>query len=86
MRNLLFQIVLIFFCIGAANAESLKIGLIAPLTGTGSALGQYVKKGTELSVTKAKENGVEIDLFVEDDNWDAPKSISIAQRFISLKR
>ena len=79
-------ILFVLLCYSSAYAEPLKIGLIVPLSGTGASIGHYVKKGVELSVDKAKENGAEIELFVEDDGWEIPKSLSTAQRLISLHK
>lgn len=47
--------------------ESIKVGVILPLTGDLAALGQETQKGIELGIKEAKEKGIQIDVVYGDD-------------------
>ncbi|MEZ4753580.1 MAG: ABC transporter substrate-binding protein [Bdellovibrionota bacterium] len=86
MLKKFLTVLLVLYSCSSVFAETLKIGLITPLSGTGASIGTYVKKGVELAVNQAEKNGSEIELFVEDDGWDIAKSVSTAQRLIALNK
>jgi len=69
-----------------AQAETIKIGLTAPLTGPAAADGQSVKQSCEMLVEEVNAsggiNGKKIDLLVYDDQFDAKQAVTVAHKMI----
>lgn len=64
------------------------IGVIAPLTGPGAALGEFAKNVTDMTIEKINaEGGVDgqpISLIYEDDQCNPAKSVSAVQKLINV--
>ena len=69
-----------------AGAETIKIGLMAPLTGPAAADGQSAKQSCEMLVEKINAaggiNGQQIELFVYDDQFDSKQAVTVAHKMI----
>lgn len=67
-------------------ADTVKIGLLAPLTGFAAADGLSVKNSVELAVEKINAEGgllgKQIELISYDDRADAKEAVSLAQKLI----
>jgi branched-chain amino acid transport system substrate-binding protein len=70
----------------AEAAETIKIGLLAPLTGFAAADGLSVKNSVDLAVEKVnKEGGLlgkKVELVTYDDRADAKDAVALAQKLI----
>jgi branched-chain amino acid transport system substrate-binding protein len=74
-------------CLGAAEAaETIKIGLLAPLTGFAAADGASVKNSVDLAVEKVNQTGgllgKKVELVTYDDRADAKEAVALAQKLI----
>jgi branched-chain amino acid transport system substrate-binding protein len=74
---------------GAAGAaDTVKIGLMAPITGSWASEGQEMKKNLELLVAEANAkggvNGKQVELVIEDDGGD-PRTASLAAQRLTTK-
>ena len=71
---------------GSSEGE-IKIGLVAPVSGSMAMVGDTNKKGVELAIKHINEaggiNGRQIKLFVEDDQGDPKTAVSAANKLIS---
>ncbi|MBP5156633.1 MAG: ABC transporter substrate-binding protein [Treponema sp.] len=71
---------MVFFSCGSKNADTIKIGGIAPLSGPYTAYGLECKKGVDLAVEEInKAGGVlgkSIEYICEDDEGDGAKSVN----------
>ena len=71
--------VLMFFSAPALPADSLKIGLVAPLTGPGAESGRFQIQGAKLAVEEVnKAGGVlgrQVELLIEDDQTTNPGAV-----------
>ncbi len=67
-------------------ADTIKIGLMAPLTGPAAADGQSAKQSCEMLVAdvnaKGGINGKKIELITYDDQFDAKQAITVAHKMI----
>jgi branched-chain amino acid transport system substrate-binding protein len=73
--------------LGAAQAaDTIKIGLLAPLTGFAAADGASVKNSVDLAVEKVNAAGgllgKKVELVVYDDRADAKEAVALAQKLI----
>ena len=70
-----------------AEAQSVKIGVVAPYSGDLAFYGISIQQATELAVKKLNANGgvmgKSIELVMEDDVCDPDKAINVAQKLIS---
>ncbi len=70
----------------AVAAETIKIGLMAPLTGPAAADGQSVKQSCEMLVEQVNAgggiDGKQIELIVYDDQFDAKQAVTVAHKMI----
>jgi branched-chain amino acid transport system substrate-binding protein len=70
----------------ALGADTVKIGLLAPLTGFAAADGLSVKNSVELAVEKINASGgllgKQVELVLYDDRADAKEAVSLAQKLI----
>jgi branched-chain amino acid transport system substrate-binding protein len=71
----------------ASAADSIKVGVIYPLTGPAAAAGSYQKAGVEIARDKFNaEGGVigrQVQLFVEDGANDPAQSVSAAEKLVT---
>jgi branched-chain amino acid transport system substrate-binding protein len=69
------------------SADTIKIGLIGPMTGPGAFYGASMKKAAELAVDEInKEGGVQgtkFELIVEDDESTPVKAVNAAQKLVT---
>ncbi|MEW6258481.1 MAG: ABC transporter substrate-binding protein [Thermodesulfobacteriota bacterium] len=84
-----FWIVLLtigFFAVSALAADTIKIGLLAPLTGFAAADGLSVKNAVDLAVEKVNGKGgilgKKVELVVYDDRADAKEAVALAQKLL----
>ena len=77
----------ILLCAGTAYAATIKIGLMAPLTGSFASEGQDMKKILELMVEEVNKtggiNGDKIELVVEDDGSMPRSAATAASRLVA---
>jgi branched-chain amino acid transport system substrate-binding protein len=84
-----------FFCAcGSEKSNSVKIGVIAELTGDMPAVGESCKKAAEMAVKEANDAGgidiggkkYKVELFIEDNAGKADQSASAAQKLITQQK
>ncbi len=70
----------------AAGADTIKIGLMAPLTGPAAADGQSAKQSCEMLVERINAeggiNGKKIELIIYDDQFDSKQAVTVAHKMI----
>ncbi|MDJ0631170.1 MAG: ABC transporter substrate-binding protein [Rhodobacter sp.] len=73
---------------GAAEADTVKVGMITTLSGGGAGLGIDVRDGFMLALKLAEENGREhgIDLVVEDDQRKPDVAVQLADKMIQSEK
>jgi branched-chain amino acid transport system substrate-binding protein len=68
------------------QADTIKIGLMVPLTGPAAADGQSAKQSVEMLVEEINSsggiNGKNIDLIVYDDQFDSKQAVTVAHKMI----
>ncbi|HZZ84255.1 MAG TPA: branched-chain amino acid ABC transporter substrate-binding protein [Anaeromyxobacteraceae bacterium] len=90
MRKLIgLALALCFLASGSARAaDTIKIGLLAPMTGSWASEGQEMKKNVELLAKEQNDkggvNGKKLEVVVEDDGGD-PRTASLAAQRLSTK-
>jgi branched-chain amino acid transport system substrate-binding protein len=71
----------------AASGETIKIGVVTPLTGQTSSFGQSAKKGLELLEEQVNSaggiNGQKVDFLVQDDEGKAATAVTVGQKLIN---
>lgn len=87
IKFLLVTALVSFICLsGAWAAETVKIGLMAPLTGFAAADGASVKNSVDLAVEKINQQGgllgKKVELVVYDDRADAKEAVTVSQKLI----
>jgi branched-chain amino acid transport system substrate-binding protein len=74
----------------AQETRTLKIGAIFSVTGGANLLGDPEKKTVQMVVDKVNDtggiNGYPLEVLIEDDQTDATKAVSLAQKMISKDR
>lgn len=70
----------------ANTPESLKLGLMLPLSGDYAAAGQNMQKGMLLAIDayKAENPDAQIEVVIEDDAYDATKGVSAYNKLVNL--
>ncbi len=86
-HSVLCVAVLLLVAFAPANAaETIKIGLLAPLTGFAAADGASVKNSVDLAVEKVNKAGgllgKKVELVTYDDRADAKEAVALAQKLI----
>ncbi len=66
--------------------EITKIGSILPLSGDLGSIGQEVNRGALIAVDALKDEGIYVDYIPEDDAFNPQKSVSAAQKLISVDK
>lgn len=68
--------------------KSVKVGLVAPLTGEAASFGQSILAGATLAVDEINSsggiNGKKIELFVEDDKCDPQAGLNASQKLVNI--
>ena len=71
---------------GAAQAETLKIGVAGPFTGPNAAFGAQLQKGAEMAAADLNAAGgvlgMQIELTFGDDVSDPKQGVSVANKFV----
>ena len=70
------------------GSQSIKLGLMLPLTGDYAAAGQNMQKGMMVALDQYKKDhpGVSITTFIEDDGYDTKKGVSAYKKLTSLDK
>lgn len=84
----LVAVVIGYIAMGDNQAEgSYKLGYIGPMTGDVAILGEEASKAIQVAVDEANAgggiNGRQIELIVEDDQYDTAKSISAYEKMVN---
>jgi branched-chain amino acid transport system substrate-binding protein len=87
IKFMLYGVVILCTAFATANAaDTIKIGLLAPLTGFAAADGASVKNSVDLAVEKVNQGGgllgKKVELVVYDDRADAKDAVALAQKLI----
>ncbi|MEY2641136.1 MAG: hypothetical protein RL150_529 [Candidatus Parcubacteria bacterium] len=71
---------------GGTTPESVKLGLMLPLSGDYAAAGQNMQKSMLLAIDtyKAEHPEAQIDVVIEDDAYDATKGVSAYNKLVNL--
>lgn len=76
----------LFFAAAGAEGASIKIGLMAPLTGPAASDGLSAKQSVEMAVEDINKaggiNGQKVELVVYDDQFDPKQAVTVAHRMI----
>lgn len=77
----------VVFAVGTASAaDTIKIGLLAPLTGFAAADGSSVKNSVDLAVESVNKSGgvlgKQVELVTYDDRADAKEAVALARKLI----
>ena len=91
LKSLIFVVLITMFSFGTAiAADTVKIGLLAPLTGFAAADGLSVLNSVKLAVEKVnKEGGVlgkKVKLIAYDDRADAKEAVGLSRKLIQQDR
>lgn len=72
---------------GASSDGPIKLGMLAPFSGSEAAFGDYMKFGAELAIQEINAdggvNGRDLKLVTEDDGCDATQAVSAANKLVS---
>ncbi|WP_111719481.1 branched-chain amino acid ABC transporter substrate-binding protein [Homoserinimonas sp. OAct 916] len=70
-----------------ADGEPIKLGMIAPFSGSESAFGDYMKNGAQLAVDEINKaggvNGSQLELLTEDGACDPTTAVSAANKLVT---
>ena len=75
---------ILFLCCEAANADAVRLGVIAPLSGSLAAMGSSIRNGFILWKERHKDS--KLELIFEDDRFEPKLSASAAQKLVSFDR
>lgn len=82
---LILSIPLLFSC--AKKEDTIKIGVVGPMTGDQSKMGIDMKNGASLAVKEWNQKGglldKKIELLVEDDQHDPKQAVSVANKLVN---
>ena len=80
-------ILVLVLCFTSASAETFKIGMVAPITGTSSLVGEYMTNGFNLAAEEINAAGgilgYEVELELADEVDTAQKSVNAMQLLLS---
>ncbi|RPJ41713.1 MAG: ABC transporter substrate-binding protein, partial [Deltaproteobacteria bacterium] len=83
---ILSLLVTLIFVVSVAQGASIKIGLMAPLTGPAASDGLSAKQSVEMAVEDINKaggiNGQKVELIVYDDQFDPKQAVTVAHRMI----
>lgn len=72
---------------GASSDGPIKLGMLAPFSGSEAAFGDYMKYGAQLAIDEINADGGidgrELKLVTEDDGCDATQAVSAANKLVS---
>lgn len=70
----------------ASEKPTIKIGVILPLTGNLSEIGENSKAAVEKIKSETKDRNVDFQIIVEDNNMDVKKTITAANKLITVDK
>jgi len=72
----------------SSNPESLKIGIMLPLTGLAASAGENMRKGAEIAIENYKKENpnVQIEVVFEDDAFDVTKGFTAYKKLVDLDK
>lgn len=79
-------IIIILVAINKPKSDTIKIGIVAPLTGGATVYGTNLVKGAELALKDLKGTKNKYELVIEDDTTNPATSASAAQKLISVDK
>ncbi len=86
IKSLLVTVLVLFFAVTAIGADTIKIGLMAPLTGFAAADGASVHNSVKLAVERVNNEGgilgKKVELIVYDDRADGKEAVAVARKLI----
>ncbi|AXH95760.1 branched-chain amino acid ABC transporter substrate-binding protein [Ornithinimicrobium avium] len=72
---------------GGSDEGPIKLGMLAPFSGSEAAFGDYMKNGAQLAIDEINDDGGvdgrDLELVVEDDACDATASVAAAQKLVT---
>lgn len=72
---------------GDDESGTIKLGMLAPFSGSEAAFGDYMKYGAQLAIDEVNAaggvNGRQLELVTEDDACDATASVAAAQKLVT---
>ncbi|MFF8817599.1 MULTISPECIES: branched-chain amino acid ABC transporter substrate-binding protein [Leucobacter] len=72
---------------GGSSDGPIKLGMLAPFSGSEAAFGDYMKFGAQLAIDEINEDGGvdgrELELVTEDDGCDATAAVAAANKLVS---
>ncbi|KAM9864502.1 Leucine-, isoleucine-, valine-, threonine-, and alanine-binding protein [Leucobacter aridicollis] len=72
---------------GGSSDGPIKLGMLAPFSGSEAAFGDYMKFGAQLAINEINEDGGvdgrELELVTEDDGCDATAAVAAANKLVS---
>ncbi|HUL59553.1 MAG TPA: branched-chain amino acid ABC transporter substrate-binding protein [Anaeromyxobacteraceae bacterium] len=88
MKKAILALALGLCTLGTARADTVKIGLLAPITGSWASEGQEMKKNVELLAAEVNAKGgvagKQVEVVVEDDGGD-PRTASLAAQRLTTQ-
>ena len=85
-KLLLATVLVLFFTVSAIGADTIKIGLMAPLTGFAAADGASVQNSVKLAVERVNNEGgilgKKVELIAYDDRADGKEAVAVARKLI----
>ncbi len=79
-------IIIVFAVFNKSESETIKIGIVAPLTGGASVYGTNLVMGAELALKDLAGKKYKYELIIEDDNTNPATSASAAQKLINIDK
>jgi branched-chain amino acid transport system substrate-binding protein len=83
-------VLLLLTACGDDGGDTIKLGVIAPLSGGGTSYGLGIKQGAEMAVEEINAaggvNGKKIDLVVADDASDPAQSVTAMKRLVDQEK
>lgn len=87
---ILSSITLLIGCNSSKNDDTIKIGVIVPLSGNDGPLGEYSRKGVELAVEEQNAKGgllgKKIEIEIQDSESKPEKGLSIAKNMLEASK
>lgn len=68
----------------AVSAESIKVGVVSPLTGDAGFWGQSTIEGAKLAEQDLKEQGIDVEFIFEDSQLNPSKALSGVQKLVNV--
>ncbi len=66
--------------------ETVKVGVILPLSGDFAIIGEELKKGVDLAVEQLQKKNVKISVVYEDDKFDPREAVTAANKLLSVDK